>query len=100
QRALNRLTHGKMFRVTNKEVYQKDRLNISVSAGIHKVNTDNKFGSGVTNYIVNLQFDYGDPFEVRHRKPFDFFRLRTESSFGTHRKFLDNVTGYGIWFGI
>ncbi|MEP6949270.1 MAG: DUF3943 domain-containing protein [Ginsengibacter sp.] len=30
-RALNRLTQGKMFRVTNKEVYQKEPLNITLS---------------------------------------------------------------------
>ena len=98
-RALNRLTQGKMFRVTTKEVYQKEPLNITLSGGIHKVNDNNKFGTGVTNYNINLQLDYGDPFEVRHRKPFDLFRLRTESSLGENRKLLDNVTGYGILFG-
>ena len=98
-RALNRLTQGKMFRVTTKEVYQKEPLNITLSGGIHKVNENNKFGTGVTNYNINLQLDYGDPFEVRHRKPFDLFRLRTESSLGENRKLLDNVTGYGILFG-
>ena len=98
-RALNRLTQGKMFRVTTKEVYQKEPLNITLSGGLHKVNDNNKFGTGVTNYNINLQLDYGDPFEVRHRKPFDVFRLRTESSLGKNRKLLDNVTGYGILFG-
>ena len=98
-RALNRLTQGKMFRVTTKEVYQKEPLNITLSGGLHKVNDNNKFGTGVTNYNINLQLDYGDPFEVRHRKPFDVFRLRTESSLGTNRKLLDNVTGYGILVG-
>ena len=98
-RALNRLTQGKMFRVTTKEVYQKEPLNIILSGGLHKVNHNNKFGTGVTNYNLNLQLDYGDPFEIRHRKPFDVFRLRTESSFGTNRKLLDNVTGYGILVG-
>jgi Domain of unknown function (DUF3943) len=98
-RALNRLTQGKMFRVASKEVYQKEPLNITISAGLHKVNINNKFGTGTTNAILNLQLDYGDPFEVRHRKPFDVFRLRTESRFGPERKFLDNVTGYGFLLG-
>ena len=98
-RAFNRLTQGKMFRVTHKDVYQKEPLNITMSGGIHKVNDDNKFGTGVTNYIFNLQLDYGDPFEIRHRKPFDVFRIRTESSFGANRSFVDNITGYGLLFG-
>jgi len=98
-RALNRLTQGKMFRHTSQEVYQKEPLNITISGGIHKINDNNKFGTGVTNYNLNLQLDYGDPFEIRRRKPFDVFRLRTESSFGSYRKLLGNVTGYGILFG-
>src|SRR5882724_9795821 len=72
-RAFNRLTQGKMFRVTTKEVYQKEPLNITVSGGIHKVNDkagkDNLFGTGSTNAMMNIQLDYGDPFEIRHRKP-------------------------------
>jgi hypothetical protein len=98
-RALNRLTQGKMFRVTSKEVYQKEPLNITLSGGLHKVNDNNKFATGVTNYNINLQLDYGDPFEIRHRKPFDVFRFRTETSLGNNRKLLDNVTGYGLLFG-
>jgi hypothetical protein len=98
-RALNRLTQGKMFRVTNKEVYQKEPLNITLNAGVHKVNEDNHFGTGSTNFIINLQFDYGDPFEVRRRKPFDVFRFRAESRFGNDRRLIDNVIGYGILFG-
>lgn len=98
-RALNRFTQGKMFRVTPVEVYQKEPLNITLSAGVHKVNDNNKFGTGGTNVIANLQLDYGDPFEVRQRKPFDLFRLRLESRYGDDKKFLDNVLGYGILFG-
>ena len=98
-RALNRLTQGKMFRVTTKEVYQKEPLNITFSGGVHKINDNNKFGTGSTNYNLNMQLDYGDPFEVRHRKPFDVFRLKIESSLGEHRKLLENVMGYGILLG-
>lgn len=98
-RAFNRLTQGKMFRVTSKEVYQKEPLNITLNGGIHKVNTDNHFGSGTTNFIVNMQLDYGDPFEIRHRKPFDLFRFRIESRLGRDRKLVDNVVGYGILAG-
>src|SRR5688500_6252029 len=98
-RAFNRLTQGKMFRVTNKEVYQKEPLNITFSAGAHRVNEDNKFGTGTTTGIINLQFDYGDPFEVRERESFDVFRLRLDGRFVTETKFLDNVTGYGLVFG-
>lgn len=98
-RGFNRLTQGKMFRVTSKEVYQKEPLNITVSGGIHKVNEGKEFGGGPTHYNVNIQFDYGDPFEIRKRKPFDVFRLRIESRFGRQRKILDNVMGQAILSG-
>ena len=102
-RALNRLTQGKMFRVTPKEVYQKEPLNITASVGIHKVNDklskDNLFGTGSTNAMLNVQFDYGDPFETRHRKPFDFFRFRLELGYGDDKRLIDHVNGYGILAG-
>lgn len=98
-RALNRLTQGKMSRHTSNEVYQKEPLNVTLFAGIHKVNENRKFGSGTTNGVFNLQFDYGDPFEERHRKPFDFFKLKTELSINKDRKLVENVNGYGILVG-
>jgi hypothetical protein len=102
-RALNRLTQGKMFRITNKEVYQKQPLNITLSGGLHvvndKVSDDNKFGTGSSNAMLNMQLDYGDPFETVRRKPFDLFRLRVELSYGTDRHLLDHVNGYGILAG-
>jgi len=100
-RGLNRLFQGKTSRRTTTEVYQKEPLNITLFAGVHKINTaDNTvLGNGPTDFLVNLQLDYGNPFEDIHRKPFDFFKFRTEFSFGSGRKILDNITGYGILFG-
>lgn len=98
---VNRLLQGKAFRVTNKEVYQKEPLNISMYGGLHIINdgTKKSFLSGTNSSMANVQFDYGNPFENRSRKPFDFFKLRTEFDFGVGKKFLDNITGYGILAG-
>jgi len=100
-RGLNRLLEGKSFRHTRTQVYQQEPLNVTLSAGMHKINLDNKtiFGAGPTNAMINLQLDYGNPFEIRTRKPFDIFRFKTEFSFGTGRKLLDNILGYGLLFG-
>ena len=98
-RALNRLTQGKMSRVTPYDVYQQEPLNVTLSAGAHRVNENNKFGTGSTNAILNLQLDYGNPFEVRKRKAFDLFRLRLESRYGDDKRLIDNVLGYGLLFG-
>ncbi len=99
-RGFNRLIQGKTFRTTNKEIYQKEPLNISLYGGIHAINDrSNAILSGKTSEMVNVQFDYGNPFEERLRNPFDFFKLRVETDIGVGRKIIDNVTGYGFLFG-
>jgi hypothetical protein len=102
-RALNRFTQGKMFRVTPREVYQKEPLNVTLSAGVHKVNDkigkDNRFATGSTNAMFNMQLDYGDPFETRRRKPFDLFRFRVELGYGDDKYLLDHIDGYGLLAG-
>ncbi|MCX6305953.1 MAG: DUF3943 domain-containing protein [Bacteroidetes bacterium] len=100
-RGFNRLIQGKTFRTTNKEVYEKEPVNISLYAGVRKVNDQgNKlFGKGVYNAMLNAQFDYGNPFELRKRKPFDFFKLRADINIGVGRKFVDNILGTAILFG-
>jgi len=99
-RGFNRLIQGETSRHTNKEVYQKEPLNITLYAGIHVVNNHSSaILSGTTNEMINVQFDYGNPFEVTSRNPFDFFKLRFETDLGVGRKFIDNITGYGILVG-
>lgn len=99
-RGANRLFQGKSFRRTNKEIYQKEPINISFYGGLHKVNfQQDKLSSGASSIMFNIQFDYGNPFEVRKRKPFDFFKFRTELNFYAGRKIVDNISGYGILVG-
>jgi hypothetical protein len=98
-RAFSRFTQGKMFRVTEEEVYQTEPLNVTLSGGVHKVNDGSNFATGFTDYMLNIMLDYGNPFEVRSRKPFDYFKVRLDFTEGIGRKILDNVTGYGFLFG-
>jgi hypothetical protein len=103
-RGLNRLLLGQTSQVTNSEVYEKEPLNLTLFAGVHHLNEQKNdvFGQGGNNSMLNLQLDYGSPFEDRKRKPFDLFRLRTEFTFGradTLGSTINNVTGYGILLG-
>jgi hypothetical protein len=96
-RGVNRLFDGKCFRRVNKEIYQKEPVNITLFAGIHSINNQtNGLLSGHTDEMVNVQLNYGNPFELRPRKPFDFFKFRAELNFGVGRKVVDNITGYGV----
>lgn len=100
-RAFSRLLQGKLTRVTQKEVYQKEPLNITLAAGAHWFNKGIGFGTGSLSSILGIQLDYGDPFEIRSRKPFDVFKLRLDLSYGKNvgKKYLDNLIGYGLLFG-
>jgi hypothetical protein len=98
-RGFNRLIQGKMWRYSTDDIYQKDLLNITVFGGIRKLNDGAQFGTGPVNEVFNLHIDYGNPFELRIRKPFDYFQLRTEFNFNASRKILDNIVGYGILTG-
>ena len=99
-RGVNRLFQGKSFRRTNKEIYQKEPVNITFFAGVHSINSRiNGILSGHNDEMLNVQLDYGNPFEVRPRKPYDFFKFRAELNFGVGRKFVDNITGYGFLLG-
>ncbi|HEY3388862.1 MAG TPA: DUF3943 domain-containing protein, partial [Prolixibacteraceae bacterium] len=98
-RTLSRLLNGKLFNHNTEEVYQKEPLDIVLSAGALVVNNEKAFGTGTTGMLLNADFDYGNPFEKRSRKPFDFFQLRTDLNFGQGRKVIDNIIGYGILTG-
>ena len=100
-RGFNRIIQRKAFRKTNVEVYQNEPVNITLYGGMQKLTDHRKdiFKAGTANAILNLQLDYGNPFECRTRKPFDFFKFRIDLSYGAGRKILDNITGYGIITG-
>jgi hypothetical protein len=55
--------------------------------------------TGSSNFFLNINFDYGNPFEVRPWKPFDYFKMRTDLTIGAGRKLVDEISGYGLLFG-
>jgi hypothetical protein len=97
--AINRLLQGKTSRTTANEMYQKEPVNIWSFSGTYLRNRDAQFGTGDVSGIVDVNLDYGDPFEDRPRKPYDFFKVRTEVDFGCGRVHLDKATGYGFLYG-
>lgn len=100
-RFFSRLLQGELTRLTTEEVYQKEPLNIKLSSGYHYVSegTDPAIDPATNSVFFNLYLDYGNPFEKRPRKPFDYFKIGIDLDFGTGRKILQNVDGYGILFG-
>ena len=81
------------------DIYQKEPLNITLSAGYHRKDEGTAIGKGTNSLNFNGNLDYGNPFEKRSRKPFDYFNIQTDLDFGVGRKIIDNISGYGILFG-
>jgi len=99
-RFVSRLVDGKLTHVTDQEVYKKEPLNVTIFTGIHQINNSNNvFLSGQTSELLNLQIDYGNPFERIDRKPYDFFKIIGEANIGLGRKIINDVAGYGILEG-
>lgn len=98
-RFFSRLLSGNLTRLTPEEVYQKEPINITLQAGYHRINEGIAIEKGSNSVNFTLNLDYGNPFEKRSRKPFDYFKLRTEMDFGVGRKIISLVTGFGILFG-
>src|ERR1041385_1070588 len=98
-RAFSRLLQGKLSRVTSEEIYQKEPLNMTFSVGARMVNDGTSFWTGSMSEVLTLHLDYGNPFEQRSRKIFDYFKLRADLTFGVGRKIIANVIGHGILFG-
>jgi hypothetical protein len=99
-RSFSRLFDGKMFAHTTEDVYQTQPLNITMAAGYHRVNAGTKIENPLSNSLnLDMIIDYGNPFEKVSRKPFDYYRVRADLDFGVGRKYVDNLTGYGILYG-
>jgi|WetSurMetagenome_2_1015567.scaffolds.fasta_scaffold108563_1 hypothetical protein len=98
-RAINRIVQGKTFRKTATEAYQKEPIDIRLSSGTYAENKGSKFGTGEVCEIVDIRLAYGDPFAEQARKPFDFFKIRTELAVENSRLMLNMATGYAFLYG-
>ncbi len=98
-RSFSRFLSGKLFDHTTVDVYQTEPLNITFAAGYHRVNEGTAIEKGSNSFNLNINLDYGNPFEKRARKPFDYYTVRGDLDFGVGRKIADNITGYGILYG-
>ena len=85
--------------MTTKEVYQKEPIDIRLSSGTYLENRGAQFGTGDVSGIIDVDLNYGDPFEDQTRKPYDFFKARAELNFEEGKPVFNIATGYGLLYG-
>ncbi|HRN26739.1 MAG TPA: DUF3943 domain-containing protein [Ignavibacteriaceae bacterium] len=84
----NRLLRGDMWKDGAPNLGSK--FNIIVSSGVHNVFIDNKMNNSKSYITLRADLDYGNEFSVAdHKKPFDYFTLRTEFNIAKD----DNIVG-------
>ncbi|MBL0174341.1 MAG: DUF3943 domain-containing protein [Ignavibacteria bacterium] len=98
-RFFSRLMNGSLTRLTTEEVYQKEPLNVTLTAGYHQVNEGTRIEKGTQAVSLGMDLDYGNPLEKRERKPFDYFQVQTALNFGDGRKIITKVTGDAVLYG-
>ncbi len=97
-RFLSRLITGELWRVAPQQELEREPWDVELDLGAHRVNNGTSFNTGPVKASMDIAVAYGDPFEVRDRKPFDQFKLWTEFTNAYQRKYLAEVTGYGELF--
>lgn len=87
-KGFNRLIRGDMWKGGTQKKTQK--FNVNISFGAHNVFFSRKINNSRTYAALRADLDYGNQFNVQnHKKPFDYFTLRTEINLTSD----DNIVG-------
>lgn len=97
-RLFNRLILGRTSRVTNENLYKKDRLMGEIAFGGNNVADGVDFVKGGKNPMLTLDLTYGSIFKIRKIEPFDFFRLNTAINF-SKQPIIGQLRIYSIFIG-
>ena len=82
-RGVNRLFRGEMGKVRQKSSYEIEDVMSSISVGPSLFYNPGKIYNANGNVSFRLDLYYGNPYEAKTRKPFDFFNIKTVFSVGT-----------------
>ncbi len=98
-RLFNRLIFGRTSRVTNANLYKKERFFGEVAFGGNNVAEGTSFEEkGNKNPMLTLDFTYGRLFKSSKIEPFDFFRLKAALNF-KNQPLFGQLSLYNIFAG-
>lgn len=100
-RAFNRITTGKISRVTSKKAFDVEPVIIETSIGPNRVLDGTELFTGIINTAINFRMLYGDPFRERNVEPFDFFRIEAQLNLSDDTTYspIGMVTSYATLAG-
>jgi len=98
-RFFSRLITGKLYSVSENPTLEREPTDVRLAVGTVLVNDASSFGTGPVKADINLQIEYGDPFQTDDTKPFSNFKLGAELTNGYQRKLIGGVNGYGLITG-
>lgn len=98
-RGVNRLLQGKTFRITNKNVYEKEEHNQRLAIGISNLTTGTAVNlKEIKQLYISYQLTYGTEFKEKILKPYDFFKLNAGLNVGRKTP-SSHVFAYGALYG-
>ncbi len=97
-RLFNRLIYGRTSRVTNNQLYKKDRYLGEIGFGGNNVAEGTNIEEGKKNPMLTLDFAYGRLFKSSKIEPFDFFRFKAAINFG-NQPLIGQLSLYNIFAG-
>jgi hypothetical protein len=97
-RGVNRFFRGEMSRVKQKSSYEIEDVYSSMSVGPALFYKPGQIYNANGNVSFRLDLYYGNPYEEKTRKPFDFFNVKTIFNIGT-QPLVNQVSVIGYLFG-
>lgn len=79
-RGIDRLVKGESWRVrpTSGKLFGTPRLAVRVSAGLKLLEFQGRLRNTHVGFAAQIDAEYGDRFEVKSTKPYDYFTIRAE----------------------
>lgn len=97
-RAFNRFIKGDISRVRPKSIYEIEPVVSSISLGPSYVWEKGRIYKGSGNLSFKIDLYYGNPYELKSRKPYDFFNVKALFGMGA-QPLINQVSVYGFLFG-
>lgn len=93
-RGINRIVTGEAWRhrLTSGRVFGTPSVAIQVSTGLKTLTCQGRIRNTQVGASVQLDVEYGDRFEIKSEKPFDYFTLRAELQFMKSQPVLSHLS--------